>query len=326
MSRAALWILTGVAGILCGDLSCHSVALRDKLGLLCRRGHLLALVHGRGIYEADVDRMLHESDYVSDIERSSAAEIERGAALKKLIALAAARSQAGNPAAPKQLTEREFNLIRSQFRDNPAWNAALYGSELSTLSLWRMLKEELRTRQWIEKQIGPELGVSDDDCRRFYDAHSSDFFVSERMHASHIFLAAPPETAPEIVESKWNAIKALSVRVAGGEDFATLAAESSEDEATKFNGGDLGYFSTTRMPPDFIAAVAKLRPGEISPPVQTRLGFHIIRLVEIVPARQQTYEEAKLDVALELANQKRTQAVKKLGVDLGSQAGYLRPL
>src|SRR5205807_7287554 len=110
------------------------------------------------------------------------------------------------------------------------------------------LGSDLRTRQWIAQQIAHDVDVSEEECHRFYDSHPENVFVPERIHVSHIFLAAPPETAPEIVEVKRKAIDALSVRLASGEDFAALAAESSEDEATKLNGGDLGYFSTARMP------------------------------------------------------------------------------
>ena len=137
---------------------------------------------------------------------------------------------------------------------------------------------------------------------------------------------APPETAPEIVEAKHTAIEALSVQLAGGEDFATLAAQNSEDEATKLRGGDLDYFSAARMPPDFVAAALKLRSGEISRPIRTRLGFHILKLIDVQAARQKTFDEARNDIAIELAKQKRAAAIQKLMVDLNSEAGYLRPL
>ena len=115
-----------------------------------------------------------------------------------------------------------------------------------------------------------------------------------------------------------------------------MTAENSEDEATKLRGGDLGYFSAARMPPDFVEAALKLHPGEISKPIRTRLGFHILKSIDVQPARQKTFDEARSDIAIELANQKRTSAVQKLIVrlgesgrwrtDLSSQAQYLRPL
>jgi parvulin-like peptidyl-prolyl isomerase len=203
--------------------------------------------------------------------------------------------------------------------------SALARSSLNDPSLSQIVWEDLPARQWISKRIAPQLDVADDECRRFYDSHPENFFVSQRIHVSHLFLAAPPETAPEIVEDKQAAIEALSVRLAGGEDFAALTAENSEDEATKLRGGDLDYFSATRMPPDFVAAALKLCPGEISRPIRTRLGFHILKMIDLQQPRQKTFDEVRNDIAIDLANQKRTDAIEKLIIDLSSEADYLRP-
>lgn len=315
-----------VAGIFCAQLALRSVPMREKLGDLCGRGQLLALVHGRGIYQNDVDRALRESDFLNEIVRSDWADIERRSTLSKLIANVAAQERGAAERFKAANVDGEFNLIRAQFRDNATWGAALHSSGLISFSLRQILKDDLRARQWISKRIVNEISVSDDDCRKFYEEHSAQFFVPERLRVSHLFLAAPPETAPEIVDAKKKAIEALSMRLANGEDFGTLASEASEDEATKFNGGDLGFFSEIRMPPDFVAAAVKLREGEISQPVQTRLGFHILRLTEIAPSRQRSFEEARAEIATDLANQKRIEAVRKLAVDLGSDASYLHSL
>lgn len=329
MKAVATALFVGIAiaaGILGAQLTLESVPLREKLGELCGRGQLLALVHGRGIYQNDVDRALRESDCLNEIERTDWADIERRSMLSKLIANVAAQERGTAARFQRANVDREFNLVRAQFRDDAMWGAALHSSGLTSFSLRQILKDDLRARQWISKRIASEIGVSDDDCRKFYEEHSEQFFVPERLRVSHLFLAAPPETAPEIVDAKKKAIEALSMRLASGEDFGTLASESSEDEATKFNGGDLGYFSEIRMPPDFVGAAVKLREGELSRPVQTRLGFHILKLTEIAPSRQRSFEEARAEIETDLANQKRIEAVRKLAVDLRSDAGYLRSL
>jgi peptidyl-prolyl cis-trans isomerase C len=327
---AAFWISVAVScvgGICCAELAARSIVLRDKLGTICARGHLLALVRGRGIYQTDLDRTLAEARYVSGTEAVEETKIERQSALTDLITNIAVQSRASWEKIPQTEMKHQFNLLRSQFRDDKAWKLALNASDLSESSLWRMLRNDLRSRQWISKRIAhSELDVAEDERRRFYDSHLENFFVPEQHRVSHLFLAAPPETAPEIVEGKRTAIGALSVRLAAGEDFATLAAQNSEDEATKLRGGDLGYFSSSRMPPDFVAVAVQMRPGEISPPIRTRLGLHILKLIDVQPARQKTFDEARNDIALELAIQHRAAAVHKWIVDLSSEADYLRPL
>jgi len=327
MNRVALAVSIAVAilaGIFCAELTARSIPFREKLADAWEWGHLLALVHDRGIYDIDIDRALRESDYLNEIERADFADIERASTLHKLIANASAQSHVGREQIRRVDVSREFNLLRFQFRDAETWGAALRASKLSRFSLWQMVKGDLSARQWISNRIANEINVGDDECRKFYQEHSERFFEPERLRVSHLFLAAPPETAPEIVETKRKAIEALSIRLASGEDFAALVAESSEDEATKFNGGDLGYFSETRMPPDFVAAAVKLAQGEFSRPIQTRLGFHILKLTDIAPSRQRSFDDARSDIATELANQKRTESVKKLIVDLGLEAIYLR--
>lgn len=330
MNRAtAMWIsiaISCVIGICCAELAARSVILRDNLGLLSGRGHLLALVRSHGIYQADVDRTVNESHYPSGTEPNEGTGVERQSALTDLIANAALLARADRERIPQADVKRELNLLRSQFRDDKTWRQALTQRGFLTLSLWRTLRNDLRARQWISKRIAPELDVTEAECRGFYDSHPENFFVPERLRVSHLFLAAPPETAPEIVEAKRTAIEALSVRLVAGEDFASLAAENSEDEATKLRGGDLGYFSATRMPPDFVEAALKLQPGEISKPIRTRLGFHILKLIDVQSARQKTFDEARGDIAVDLANQMRARAVQKLIVDLSSKADYLRPL
>jgi parvulin-like peptidyl-prolyl isomerase len=318
--------MSTVVGICCGHFAAGSVIFRDKLGTICGHGHLLALVHGHGIYQADVDRAVHESHYLADAEHDEGTSIERQSALTELIANAALVAQAEGETIPRASVKREFSLLRSQFRDDKTWTQALRQSGLFTLSLWQTLKNDLRAGQWISKRIAPELELTEAECRGFYDSHPENFFVPERLRVSHLFLAAPPETAPEMVDAKRTAIEALSVRLVGGEDFAAITAENSEDEATKLRGGDLGYFSATRMPPDFVEAALKLHPGEISRPIRTRLGFHILKLADIQPARQKTFDEARNDIVIELANERRTTTMRKLIVDFGSQIDYLRPL
>jgi foldase protein PrsA len=326
-ATASIAIAIGaVVGICCGQILTRSVVVRDKLGIICGRGHLLALVHGHGIYQADVDRTVNESHYPAGAQHNEATSVERQSALTDLIANAALQSRADREKIPRADVERELNLLRLQFRDDKTWRQALRQSGFFTFSLWPTLRNDLRARQWISNRIARQIDVTEDECRRFYESNPGNFFVLERVRVSHLFLAAPPETAAEIVEAKRTAIEALSVRLVRGEDFATLAPENSEDEATKLRGGDLGYFSASRMPPDFVEAALKLHPGEISKPIRTRLGFHILKLVDVQQARQKTFDEARKDIAIELANQKQATAIQQLIVDLSSQTDYLRPL
>jgi len=325
---AILLLVAGscVTGITCGHFVYQSRACRDAIGVFCGRGHLLALALGEGIYETDLQRALAEMRYVTNEEDRHDENIEKPLLLRHLIATAMTRSFAARERISKDKIDSAVNLLRSQFRDDKTWSAVLGASGLSASSLRRRIADNLRTQQWIFREIPSSFAVTADECRGFYDAHRENFLQPVRLRASHLFLAAPPETPAEVVEAKRIAIGLLFTRLAHGEGFSELAADTSEDQATKMRGGDLGYFSALHMPPDFFADATKLRPEQTSPPIRTRLGFHIIKLNDSKPARQMTLDEMRGEIATDLENQKRQAALEKLIVDLSARVEWRRPL
>jgi parvulin-like peptidyl-prolyl isomerase len=321
-----LGLVAVIAGVGFGQLVCHSVICHDAIGRLCGKGHLLALPQGCGIYQTDFDRALLEFQNARDEEELNdrdRAELKRSI-LPQLAANALARNLAAGEKIPASEVDRELHLLQGQFRDGNAWKKALRESDLSEQSLRTLIVQELRTRRWIAGQIAPRLEVTTQECEQFFQSHPALYSQPVRLRASHLFLAAPPETPPESVDLKQEMIASLSDRIGQGENFADLAGSASEDEATKMRGGDLGFFSAFRMPPDFFAVTAKMSPGQISQPVRTSLGFHIIQMTDLKPARQMTFAEAQSDIRGALESEKRRLAVPKLEVDLGEQARLVR--
>jgi parvulin-like peptidyl-prolyl isomerase len=316
-----------VAGIACGRLVAASITCRDAIGGLFGRGHLLALAQGQGIYEADVQRQLEEmrSAGGGKDEHPSNDIMERNAIISRLVADAIIHSVAAREGISPAALDHEVGVSESQFGDKKAWRRALRASGLSAGWFGRTLADRLRARRWIERQLMHQLGVSVDEARRYYDEHLETFSQPMRFRANHLFLAAPAEAPEEVIEEKNEAIASLATRISHGESLPELAALTSEDEATKTRGGDLGFFSKYRMPPDFVAAVVKMHVGEISSPVRTPLGFHIIQLTDLRPARQMVFEEARQEAVLALENEKRQSAVQSLVADLVRRAEFVRP-
>ena len=215
--------------------------------------------------------------------------------------------------------EGELNLLRDQFGDEDAFRQALASSNLSLGAIREEISQQLRARNWIEKQIASQFrAATQEESRQFYETHAAQFLQPQRYRASHIFLAAPEGTAPEVIATKQSEIQGLAVRILAGEPFVQLVAEASEDEATKVRGGDLGYFAAMRMPPEFIAEVEKLQPQPISAPFRTHLGFHIVQLTDAKPPTTFTFEEARPEIVLELENGKRAAMVAQLTASLNA--------
>ena len=276
------------AGVACSELLFHWPATRGLIVDALGGGELIAIVEGAGVYRSD------DADVAQLI---IAANLRRAAQAEEI---------------DPEAVEGELQLLRHQFGDAEAFDSELERSGVSAESLSASAADHLRARQWIERQIAPELLVAEEESRAFYEANREAFAQPARLRVSHLFLAAPDAAAPEVVKAKSDAIQAVSKRLAKGENFAQLIAEASEDEATKNRGGDLGFFSAARMPEEFLAQVENLQPGTPSAPVRLPLGFHILQLTDTRPARQMMFDEAKGEIALHLTNTRRAAAVEKL--------------
>jgi peptidyl-prolyl cis-trans isomerase C len=132
------------------------------------------------------------------------------------------------------------------------------------------------------KEISKENKVDDAELQKYYDAHKAEF---EEVQARHILIrmqGSPLAVKPgEKDLSDGEALaKAQDIRkkLVGGADFAALAIAESDDTGTASRGGDLGFFRHNQMVPAFDEAAFKLNVGELSEPVKTQFGYHLIRL------------------------------------------------
>jgi parvulin-like peptidyl-prolyl isomerase len=292
-----LMVVALVLGLGAGELLYRSFAFRDLAGRLVGRGHLVSIVQGKGIYETNL----------GENKPSAAAE---------LVVLENLRGAAANEVVTPSAVDREVALLEAQFGNEKTFRKALLADGLSISALRGRATNQLRGLAWLEKQIRLATAVTEKECREFYEAHRDLFAQPVRFRASHLFLAAHAETPPEIVEEKERAIVAFAMRLRKGETLSALATEASEDEASKPRGGDLGYFSETRLPPEFIAEIKKLRVGETSQPFRSHLGFHIAQVTETRTAHLLTFEEARPEISVALGNRRRANRVDQIAKTL----------
>ncbi|RAU83803.1 peptidylprolyl isomerase [Pontibacter arcticus] len=102
--------------------------------------------------------------------------------------------------------------------------------------------------------------------------------LKQEINASHILIGLPNDAAPQDTLAAYNQVLALRERALGGEDFAKLAREFSQDPSAAENGGNLGYFTSMQMVYPFEDAAYKLNEGDVSMPVRTRFGYHLIKV------------------------------------------------
>ncbi len=141
--------------------------------------------------------------------------------------------------------------------------------------------------------------ATEDEVRAYYEANKTAYVTPEQRRARHILFKVEQgadETARS--EKKQQALKILA-QAEAGEDFAELAKKYSEGPS-RDNGGDLGFFGRGRMVRPFEDAVFAMQPGEIRGPVETRFGFHIIKLEEIRPETVRPFDEVKQEIRRQL--------------------------
>ena len=119
--------------------------------------------------------------------------------------------------------------------------------------------------------------VTDAALQKVYDDAIKQMGKQEEVHARHILIRAKPGDEKESEAAK-KKIEAIIAKLKSGEDFVKLAKEDTEDPSGKANGGDLGYFTKDQMVPEFSKVAFDLKKGEISGPVKTQFGWHVIKV------------------------------------------------
>lgn len=228
----------------------------------------------------------------------------------RLVALA----RADAAAAPTGAVDRELTQLRRQFDQDNDFDQRLALRQVSEKQLRQSVSDAIANQNWIETQIAVRVkAVTDAEGADWIQRHSASVAIPAVFSVAHIYLtthdAKKPDREPEIRE--------IARRLKSGEaPFEQLAAECSDDDRTKAIGGYLGWITRSRMPDDLMDVVEKMTKGQTSEPVRTKLGWHVIRLIDLKPHRAAVETEVKSEVAALLTNERRTQAVNGLMAEL----------
>jgi peptidyl-prolyl cis-trans isomerase D len=173
-------------------------------------------------------------------------------------------------------------------------------------------------------QIQPPVA----DVRKAYEENLKRFEVKEARQASHILIMADA-TAESKKKAKARADEIYAQVNKNPKDFAVLAKQNSQDPGSAANGGDLGFFERGSMVKAFDDAVFSMKPGDISQPVETEFGYHIIRLAGIRAGKAKSFEEARPEIESELkkqlASRKYAELAESFSNTLFEQSDSLKP-
>ena len=178
----------------------------------------------------------------------------------------------------------------------------------------KLLMEDLL--QSVGKQA-----LTDEAMHKVYDDAVKQMKPEEEVHARHILIRAPAgdEKASAAAKAK---IEAVIARLKKGEDFVVVAKEVTEDPSGKANGGDLGYFTMTQMVPEFSTVAFKLDKGQISDPVKTQFGWHVIKVEDKRTKPLPKFEDVKGQIEQYLSRKAQAELVTKLRTEAKIEKMY----
>ena len=144
----------------------------------------------------------------------------------------------------------------------------------------------------IEVVVYPKAMVSEKESRIFFENNPQYFQKPEEVKASHILIKVASDAGDEEKLAARKKIEEVQIKIEAGDDFAELARQYSEGPSN-VSGGDLGYFDRKKMLKPFSAAAFALKPGEVSDIVETRFGFHLIKVYDKKAKSSYVFEDIK---------------------------------
>ncbi|MCM3125064.1 MULTISPECIES: peptidylprolyl isomerase [Bacillaceae] len=184
--------------------------------------------------------------------------------------------------------DEELTKLQESYGGEDAFAAAL---EQNKVSIDR-IREDIHMYLLAEKMIKPSIKVTEEEMKTYFEENKESFDQKEQVKASHI-----------LVEDEATA-KKVKKELDSGKDFAELAKEYSTDASNAAKGGDLGYFGKGEMAKEFEEAAFGMKVGEVSAPIKTDFGYHIIKVADKKAAKTAVFEDHKKEIKESLFDQK----------------------
>jgi parvulin-like peptidyl-prolyl isomerase len=154
---------------------------------------------------------------------------------------------------------------------------ALAAQGLTKETYRAQVREDIQKAQLINREIRGKVNVTPEEVERYYKAHLSEYSTPARIRVAHILFRLDPNATTAQVAATTAKAEEVRSRIEKGADFAEMAKQYSDDPSGK-NGGDLGWFKSGEMLDELEKAAEKLKVGEVSEPVHSSAGIHLLKL------------------------------------------------
>jgi peptidyl-prolyl cis-trans isomerase SurA len=301
MQTKAMWICAIVLLLSFGLVSCKS---GPKM-----TADTAAIINQKEIKLAEVEKLLQSKAKQSNQTLSpEEAQTLRLDILHQLIDDEILMQQAAKE--KLEATEAEINKKFTDFKKNfteERFQQSLKDQGLTADDIREELKKNSTIEKFYNEKITSKISVYEAEISDFFNKNKQKYNLPETWHVCHILILPKSDQAKvegdmkgfdaKTVQEAQDRVLSVLKRVLGGEDFQVVARDNSDDPTSAPSGGDLGFISTQQMEqqlgPAFREAVRSMKPGEtFAKPIVTQYGFHIVKLLEKVPAGQRNLSDA----------------------------------
>jgi peptidyl-prolyl cis-trans isomerase C len=191
-----------------------------------------------------------------------------------------------------QKVDEQLAAIKKRFPSEAEFKTALGKMNLTEDEVKMQISRGLAIRELIEQQIASKIVITDAETKAYYDNNLQMFKQPAQVKASHILIKVDAGADEAKKAEARKKIEAVQQKIKDGGDFAELAKEYSEGPSNT-RGGDLGFFRRGQMVKPFEEAAFAMQVNEVSEIVETRFGYHLIKVYEIKPDQTLAYADVK---------------------------------
>lgn len=171
------------------------------------------------------------------------------------------------------------------------------------ISTLERVKKKILAQKLLEKEVMELVKTSEDEIKKYYEENKKDYEMPEQVNAAHILVRVKDGASEAEDKAALEKAEGLLKKIKEGADFSTVAKENSDCPSSS-KGGDLGYFSSGQMVPEFEEAAFKLKVGEVSNIVKTKFGYHIIKVLDKKESRLKELNEVRDEIEQKLTKEK----------------------
>jgi len=191
----------------------------------------------------------------------------------------------------KALLSKQINMMKKAYPSETVFKQELKKTGSSYKQWVNKIKRHLLINQLLKQEVNNKINITDGDIQSYYEKNKYKFKIPEQLKLLHILISVPPGGMREGWQAGLQKADSVYQRIMAGEDFAAMAQKVSDDTSSSKKGGDIGWLHVGQLLPELDKVAVKLEIGQVSKPIRTIYGYHIIKVIGRKPAKQLSIDE-----------------------------------